>query len=71
MFSLGGLMLKQACKYYVLQCLLYILSWIIHYSRKLLKGILNHSEETFSQAVLSSLIDILLQLKHSPTLRLE
>ncbi|WP_201456737.1 hypothetical protein [Chlamydia sp. 17-3921] len=64
-------MVKQACKYYILQCLLYALYWLIHYSRKILKGILNHSDETFHQALLSSLIDLLSQLKQFPVPILE
>ncbi|ANH78276.1 hypothetical protein [Candidatus Chlamydia sanziniae] len=59
-------MVKQACKFYILQCLLCALYWLIKYSRKLLKGFIEHSDETFYQALLSSLIDLLSQLKQLP-----
>ncbi|SPN73608.1 hypothetical protein C10C_0441 [Chlamydia serpentis] len=59
-------MIKQACKFYLLQCLLCALYWLLKYCRKLLKGTLDHSEETFYQAFLSSIIDLLYQLKQLP-----
>ncbi|AHK62961.1 hypothetical protein BOKEGFJH_00088 [Chlamydia avium] len=59
-------MIKHTCKLYLLQCLFYVLYWLIYYCRKLLRGITHHTDEPLFQAFLSSLIDLLSHLKQLP-----